>query len=987
MVIQRLILLGIVLSSLNCVYFNTYYNAQKFFRQAEKQRKIETEDRISLGESRDQTQSLSNKTNALYEKAAQKAWAVMEKFPESDLVDDAAFLMARAFHWQGNYLYSIRTLQDLEEKYPESEFLQRARYWKGLSYEKQKDPQAGDVYRQLFTDRINDLSDRAGYRLGVKAYNAEEYAVAVQEYNRTLEAFPESPLRAELYLRLGEALFAMEDSLRYEESLSAFYQVRRESPSDEIDYESRLNSGNVLQAQGNLDGAQAGYAALLSESRFRPFEGETRLAIGQLYQDSHLPQEALAEFEQVRDDFPSSESSAMALYRTGLLYLQEYGDTQRAEEYFKETRAEKKNSRGAKLSRQMLKELGTLEKLRRRIRRADSLAVAKVKRKKPAASKSEPVESDALASNRSVLDTAGVTIDTLLSADIEDLKTPALSDSAMKDTSGLMDAVALIEDLPSVEDELSEGSPDVGDGDQSPAWFFRKRSKGEKAKEVDPKLLDDLYSMAEAFRVTVEQPDSALHYYGEIIRRYPDSDHVVRALYALGWVHHEMKDDAHSAELYFEQLLTHFPASEHANAARGHMGQQMRVTDEEAAAEEFLRVEQLAIDDPGGLETHIQSLESLSVKYPSTKVGAKALFLAAWRYENAGQDSVEALKRYDRLLEEFPSSRYAELVKERRKGRKQGVVDKLEREIKSLGGGFNPGEYVRAIAIEPDSVDTAALAIKHSRFALRAYNRGNLEKAREHCELSLEQRRRNPDALYYLGRSLWDEGYTRDAIDRYHEVFQYSRNHIGTAYGLMYAYIADGAADSANYYLHQIIARDSGNPQIQYLVEAYPEVRPSEREDLDMDVLESLDLSYPVDNLQSRQSSLRFSEAPIVRRSFAAEYPDEANDGADAMGDSVDVVLDILIDRQGKPEQIEVFAGEQPFIEPAKTAAGRYQFYPARIKKGRREITARVWVELVIPIIPPPDLSAADFTPSDLTSQDTVSVLQTVSEKLLIEQE
>ena len=66
------------------------------------------------------------------------------------------------------------------------------------------------------------------------------------------------------------------------------------------------------------------------------FEGRTRLLIGQYYHNRRLLAEALSQYEQVRDDFPQSASSSMALYRTGLLHLQEYGDTELANEYLEE---------------------------------------------------------------------------------------------------------------------------------------------------------------------------------------------------------------------------------------------------------------------------------------------------------------------------------------------------------------------------------------------------------------------------------------------------------------------------------------------------------------------------------------------------------------------------------------------------------------------------------------------------------------------------
>ena len=74
----------------------------------------------------------------------------------------------------------------------------------------------------------------------------------------------------------------------------------------------------------------------------------------------------------MRDDFPLTEVSAMALYRTGLLYLQEQSERERAQEYLEEVSKEKRGSEGAILAQDVLRDLNELDRLRAEIHRADS---------------------------------------------------------------------------------------------------------------------------------------------------------------------------------------------------------------------------------------------------------------------------------------------------------------------------------------------------------------------------------------------------------------------------------------------------------------------------------------------------------------------------------------------------------------------------------------------------------------------------------------
>ena len=54
----------------------------------------------------------------------------------------------------------------------------------------------------------------------------------------------------------------------------------------------------------------------------------------------------------------------------------------------------------------------------------------------------------------------------------------------------------------------------------------------------------------------------------------------------------------------------------------------------------------------------------------------------------------------------------------------------------------------------------------------------------------------------------------------------------------------------------------------------------------------------------------------------------------------------MLIDREGRPEQVEVFRGDPPFVERAVAAAYGYRFYPA-VRRNGAEIKS--WVELAVP--------------------------------------
>jgi tetratricopeptide (TPR) repeat protein len=413
------------LSLVSCVYFNTYYNAQKYFRQAEKARLEEekatqgSRRNIQLGgrESpiaentssarRPQGRGTRSASSAkLYEKAVERASTVLEKYKDSDLIDDAMFLAGRSLYWQRDYRFAAQSFQDLATHFPQSEYSDEAMYWRGLCLEAQSDyGRAAAVYRSVLSTAGPQTAAKAGFRVGEIAYQEGNYPLAIQEYAATLESFPETDLRAELWLRIGETHTELTDRTRLDLALVAFDRVLEESPSDDIAYWARLNRGLVLHEMGDAEAARDAYLKLLKEGKYRSFEGKTRIVLGQYYQLEDQLGEALEQYEKVRDDFPQTESSAMALYRTGQLYLQEYSDRTRAEEYFREVAGEKGNSEGNVLAKQTLANLKELARTQRKIHRADSLAAARSSRKKIPPTLPEP---DSLAIVTAKQDSAGM---------------------------------------------------------------------------------------------------------------------------------------------------------------------------------------------------------------------------------------------------------------------------------------------------------------------------------------------------------------------------------------------------------------------------------------------------------------------------------------------------------------------------------------------------------------------------------------------------
>ena len=856
-----MLLLACCLAISACVYFNTFYNAKKSFREAEKERRKHEETYADWAFDQagpELRRQRSPQADQLYDKAVRKASKVLDQYKESDLVDDAMFLIGRAYYWRGEYLNAQESFSDLETFFPSSPYFDQARYWRARCLEEQRsDDQAQSLYRVLFDEAEEKIAIQASLHLAEMAHDREDYVAAIREYRATLAAFPKSAVRAQLWLRLGEALMALEDPARLDEALAAFDEVLQAGPSDDQKYRAQLNSGRTLYAMGAEDEALATYFSLLDEGGFRRFEGRTRLLIGEWYQGRRLLDEALTEYEQVRNDFPQTPSAAMALYRIGLLHLQEYGDTELGREYLEESSRESPGAQGVLLAQEMLGYMRRLEQIQRQIHRADSLYA----------------------------DSLGAVQGPLL----------------WRAEEAPVDTVVV-------------------------------------ARSLD--VLDDLFSACELYRHEIGQADSARAYYEEVIRRFPDSDQLPRAVYSLAWIELQLRGDEEGASPHLLRLMEEFPTSAHANEARRLLGQKAEATAEELAAREFARIETLRLAQPEATEAYIPLLDSLSHAFTGTPSGGQAAFLVANTYENVVGDTVEAEQRYQLLREEFAETRFGKLAQQRGEAREERLIDKLERSLKAVGGQLGPGEQIELLALEPDTLDSVSLARKYIGFAERAQRRGDVELARDFYEQSIDEQVANPRALYQLGNISWEAGYFNDAIEFYRQAMSFDKRNLNLYYRLWRAFAEQGLEDSANYYLREVARRDQNSPQIRFLLERHPDFQGSQdREDLDLEAMIELDLSIPPDELGWKEGDLALSDWPLVRQVVRPVYPAAAEDSAE-------VLLDVLIDREGRPEQVEVFRGDPPFVENAVAAAYGYSFYPA-VRRNGEEIKS--WVELAVP--------------------------------------
>ena len=100
----------------SCAYFNTFYNAERYFKEADLLRLEKSDKGIPL-------RAIDN-----YGKTIQKCKVVLSDYPESKYVNDAILLMAKAQFYRSEYDNAISNLKLIFDKGSEDQIAE-AKYW------------------------------------------------------------------------------------------------------------------------------------------------------------------------------------------------------------------------------------------------------------------------------------------------------------------------------------------------------------------------------------------------------------------------------------------------------------------------------------------------------------------------------------------------------------------------------------------------------------------------------------------------------------------------------------------------------------------------------------------------------------------------------------------------------------------------------------------------------------------------------------------
>jgi TolA-binding protein len=354
-ILSVLILCNLVVAiciTLGCsVYFNTYYNAKKYYSDAVKEKR------------RSPTESVSPNVKAILEKAIQKCEKIVTYHPKSKYVDDAIYLMGKCFFEMEDYENTLRKIDELEIYFPDSPFLEEALLLRGRAYLIQGNYSAAiSSFEGLnrFSEKYYDIAQIEILKVH---YGKGEYYEAIQQGN----AYLESELGARMGSSRKDVLFIIAQSLfevaRYEDSRQTFLDCLREDPPPQVVFDATLKIGKsyLIQDSPHADSALETFLTLSSTPLSSKEEAIIHLQIGRCQRLLGNYEEGIATFEKVPKLHSRSQESAEAYYMIGLIYEEDLKDLDKARESYEKVR---KENLQADVSKDAVVRAATIRKLK-----------------------------------------------------------------------------------------------------------------------------------------------------------------------------------------------------------------------------------------------------------------------------------------------------------------------------------------------------------------------------------------------------------------------------------------------------------------------------------------------------------------------------------------------------------------------------------------------------------------------------------------------
>ncbi len=522
-------------ATLSCAYFNTFYNARRNFREAERRRES------ALLESRKSDSGY----NELYDDAIKGASKVLAFYPESRWVDDSLLILGKAFYRKGEYQKAERKFRELLTNFPKSKLVDEAAYWRGLSLWKTGDLTGAEgVLSDLGRSSESSWHYDALLSLGDIRFEAEDYAGASERYSNVSSGSHRRELRGVALLALGRSYSALGEHGRATGYFRA--SLKQGFSSVSLEYEAWAGIGKSFEVQGEFSKAIETYESVLRKERMKSYFPQLKLMVAQCYYQLGEIEDTIEVYSEIAEDYKGTPYAAEALYRKGFIYQRELKDISSAEEFYG-TASRISGSDFADSAKSRISNISLLRDYQAQL--ADTTKASEW-------FKVEMLLAEHLLLNFGEPDSALASYYRVVEGDTSGIYAPKaiyaigwVRKHIFADSTGAAETyIRLLEDYPN-----------------SRYADFAREELGIGLSEEEDLSARTEFLAAENLRISGRlSPEGYIDFLDGFVTKYPKSSYVPKALYAIAWIYENSLEDMEGAAEYYMRLVKEFPGSDYA---------------------------------------------------------------------------------------------------------------------------------------------------------------------------------------------------------------------------------------------------------------------------------------------------------------------------------------------------------------------------------------------------------------------------------------
>ncbi len=709
-----------------CAYYNTFYNAKQFYKDAEKDR-IEREkkmvvelteqekaERKKAGEATvNASEKPSQQEMQNYQKAIERASRVLEFYPDSKYVDDALMLLGRCFYYRQEYQKSQRKFEEIMQLYPDSDFIPEAKLLMAkckLGLEEFDEAETQFLNLSIAKNTPKEIQEEAKFELAGLYFKKQSYELAAQNFASSAKEADDKLIRAMSLYRLGECNIELQD---FQEAINLFNRSAKESPNEEFKSQATYKLGAAYGFAQEYDNAIETYDKLLSTEYDDTRIPMIKLALAENLQKKGEMEESVNWYLNIIEEHKRTDASARSFYALGLIEEYINKDYQRAKENYDMVRSEFANSLIAPDAKDRSDNIRLLLDLNKEIAKLEGRYV-ETDSTEGEGDPNQMAERDKRDDAPISLSSDGMWINyagrhrppptSLLDLTEEDLERSAIASQMAATTDSTDSTGAQIATKPAVLDS---------------ATLAEMKAKQEKEKIFT--LAEKRMALAEILFFNFDKPDSAARLYETIIENQVDSSISTSAMYSLGYLYQNILQDSIKADSVLNSLIVFNPESEQAKGAKKLLGIPI-VEDKIDSAFIFFKNAENAYWEEENPDKAIELYEYVIEHYPESEYAPKSAFARAWMYEKILIQPEQALELYKNFVEQWPETEYTQkMIKPRlaavdnylkaEEAKQKAIADSIAQAEAALQDSLNAanGDSLAATTVA-DSLDTNSVS-------------------------------------------------------------------------------------------------------------------------------------------------------------------------------------------------------------------------------------------------------------------------------------